>query len=159
MKKYLIGAILGFVLSFGTSAHAEVSSLLNQVVQNLFPVTVDGKPMGDAIVVNNKTYLPVREFGEVAGYKVDFTADSKVVLTKKPVTPNPKYARYLEVNNELTKLLDEQLSVRDQINNIKGSHATMDQNVDHLSQRVNDLQAQIDKLVEEKKALEESKFK
>lgn len=89
MKKYFIGVILGLFLSFGVSAHAEVSNLIDQVVQGMFPVTIDGQSMGDAIVVDNKTYLPVREFGEAVGYAVTFTDNREVVLTKNEIVTNP----------------------------------------------------------------------
>ncbi|NEW07811.1 hypothetical protein GK047_17565 [Paenibacillus sp. SYP-B3998] len=91
MKKYIIGGLVGFVIATAAGAHAqEVNKLIDQVVQGVFPVTVAGNSLGDAIVVDNKTYLPVREFGEAAGYKVTFTDDRKVVLTKNTTPSGPK---------------------------------------------------------------------
>jgi hypothetical protein len=98
MRKYIIGGLVGFILATAASANAEgVTKLIDQVVQGVFPVTVEGNSVGDAIVVNDKTYLPVREFGEAVGYKVTFTEDREVILTKNedattpevPVTPQP----------------------------------------------------------------------
>lgn len=90
MKKYIIGTIFGFVLATAVGANAqEVNKVIDSVVQGVFPVTVEGNSVGDAIVVNDKTYLPVREFGEAVGYKVTFTEDREVVLTKNEVTESP----------------------------------------------------------------------
>jgi hypothetical protein len=87
MKKYIIGTLFGFALAFSITAHGEAINLIDKVVQGMFPVTVDGVSMGDAIVVENKTYLPVREFGEAIGYKVSFTDDREVILTKNEPVP------------------------------------------------------------------------
>jgi hypothetical protein len=91
MKKYIIGTIFGFVLATAVGANAqEVNKVIDSVVQGVFPVTVEGNSVGDAIVVNDKTYLPVREFGEAVGYKVTFTEDREVVLTKNAVSETPE---------------------------------------------------------------------
>lgn len=90
MKKYIIGTIFGFVLATAVGANAqEVNKVIDSVVQGVFPVTVEGNSVGDAIVVNDKTYLPVREFGEAVGYKVTFTEDREVVLTKNASSVEP----------------------------------------------------------------------
>jgi cell division protein FtsB len=161
MKKFVLGLALGLAIAIPIGAHAEVVSLVNQVVQGLFPVTVDNKPLGDAIVVDNKTYLPVREFAEAAGYKVTFTDDKQVVLTKNEVssvptttTDSPNVTRYRQVAKELLVLGNEKIALENKLNEIKTTHATMDQNVDDLNQQITDKQAQIDKLVIEKNALE-----
>lgn len=90
MKKYIIGTIFGFILATAASVNAEgVNRLIDQVVQGVFPVTVEGNPIGDAVVIDNKTYLPVREFGEAVGYTVSFTESREVVLTKNADTTIP----------------------------------------------------------------------
>jgi hypothetical protein len=165
MKKFILGLVLGLAIAIPVGAHAEVVSLVNQVVQGLFPVTVDNKPLGDAIVVDNKTYLPVREFGEAAGYKVTFTDDQKVILTKNDTTTSTthdqqlKYyaewqKKYNDLSDKLNKLVIEKQALETKIGDIKTHHETENQNTDDLQQQVADKQAQIDKLVEEKQALE-----
>lgn len=90
MKKYIIGTIFGFILATAVGANAQgVTKLIDQVVQGVFPVTVDGASIGEAVVIDNKTYLPVREFGEAVGYKVTFTDAQEVVLTKNAVPTIP----------------------------------------------------------------------
>lgn len=118
MKKYLIGAIAGFMLSLGVSAHAEVSNLVDRVVQGMFPVTIDGNSVGNAIVVDDKTYLPVREFGEATGYKVTFSEDRAVILTKNDTaattpSPTPVSSAKPSVTPAPTPVVTKQDKIRD----------------------------------------------
>jgi hypothetical protein len=84
MRKYVIGMIFGFALAFSLSAHAEVVSMINKVVEGTFPVTVEGKKLDtDAVVIEGSTYLPVRSFGEAIGYTVGFDTEMGVSLVKK----------------------------------------------------------------------------
>jgi hypothetical protein len=88
MKKYLIGAIIGFMLSLGVGAHAEVVNMIGQVIDGAFNVKVNGVQLANqAIVVQGTSYLPVREFGEATGYNVGFDADLGITMTKQDVTP------------------------------------------------------------------------
>lgn len=84
MKKYLIGAIAGFLLSFSFTVYGEeIASLVGKEIQAEFPVKVDGELLKNkAIVVDGTSYLPIREFGEKLGYKVDFDPEEGVTLDK-----------------------------------------------------------------------------
>lgn len=87
MKKYILGGIVGFILAFTVSAHAEVVSMIGKVIDGAFPVKVDGKTLDtQAIVVEGTSYLPVRAFGDATGYDVKFDADMGITLTKKQET-------------------------------------------------------------------------
>lgn len=87
MRKYFVGGMVGLILGFTVSTHAEeVQNLIGQAVQGTFPVKVENTQLeSPAIVVDNKTYLPVRSFGESIGYEVTFDAELGVKLTKKTV--------------------------------------------------------------------------
>lgn len=82
MRKYIIGAAVGFCLSLGVGAHAEVSSFVGRAIEGAFPVTYNASPIGDGLVVDGTTYLPVRKLGEALGLTVSFDADLGVSLTK-----------------------------------------------------------------------------
>lgn len=112
MKKYIIGTIFGVLLATATSAHAEVTSLINKVVEGMFPVTVEGTSIGEAVVIDNKTYLPVREFGEAVGYTVSFTESREVVLTKneEPVSTIPTEPVVTPQPTVPTKTVAEQIT-------------------------------------------------
>lgn len=100
MRKYIIGGLVGFCLSFGFGAHAEVVNMIGKAIDGAFPVKLDGKELDNqAIVVEGTSYLPVRAIGEAIGYKVGFDADLGISLTKSvtdvtyednPVEPQPK---------------------------------------------------------------------
>jgi hypothetical protein len=111
MRKYIIGTLFGLFLATAAGANAqEVTKLIDSVVQGVFPVTVEGNSVGDAIVVNDKTYLPVREFGEAVGYKVTFTEDREVVLTKTEES-KPNVPITTPIQNDIPqKTLDEQIT-------------------------------------------------
>lgn len=169
MKKFVIGLVLGLMLAIPVGAHAEVTSLINQVVQGMFPVTIDGKSLGSAIVVDNKTYLPVRDFGEAVGYKVTFTDDQQVVLTKNDTTSttSPSQQSYFDdwqkkynaLNDSLGKLVDEKQVLEKQINDIHIKNALNGKvdgdDIRDLQKQVDDKQVQIDKLIADKKVMED----
>lgn len=118
MKKYVVGCLIGFFLSLGFGAHAEVVTMINKIVEGTFPVTVQGSKLPvDAVVIEGSTYLPVRAFGEAIGYTVGFDADLGVSLSKtvtdstysqsdESVVENPKYQMIRDLDaqkNELQK--------------------------------------------------------
>lgn len=119
MRKYVIGIFIGFCLSFAVGAHAEVSSFVGRVVEGMFPVTYNAAPLGDALVLDGTTYLPVRKLGEALGLTVSFDADLGVNLTKNTVgdsvysnnteqpAENPKYQKIRELDVQ-KKLLQKQ---------------------------------------------------
>lgn len=82
MRKYIIGMLFGIALTIGVGAHAEVSSLVGRVIEGVFPVTYNAAPIGEALVLDGTTYLPVRKLGEAMGLNVSFDADLGVSLTK-----------------------------------------------------------------------------
>lgn len=105
MRKYVIGVLIGFCLSLGVGAHAEVVTMINKVVEGTFPVTVQGNKLPvDAVVIEGTTYLPVRSFGEAIGYTVGFDADLGVNLTK--TVTQATYSTQPVVDPEFQKIND-----------------------------------------------------
>lgn len=151
MKKYIIGGLVGFVLATAAGANAQgVTNLIDQVVQGVFPVTVQGTSIGEAVVIDNKTYLPVREFGEAVGYTVTFTEAREVVMTKNtdsttptptpsvPVTPQPTPAK---TNSEI----DSDIFVKNNIiKNIKMSIDSVNYDIKENPSRKDEFQKRID---------------
>lgn len=163
MKKYIIGTIFGFVLATAVGANAqEVNKVIDSVVQGVFPVTVEGNSVGDAIVVNDKTYLPVREFGEAVGYKVTFTEDREVVLTKNTEattpsptpTPNqPSIPKEDLIENLQSKLRISKLALADAEKGIKESNANKDElqrQIDYYTKQISDIESQLTALESQK---------
>ncbi|MCU6797989.1 copper amine oxidase N-terminal domain-containing protein [Paenibacillus sp. WQ 127069] len=83
MRKYIIGALFGFLIAFAFSAHAEVVNMFGKVVDGSFPLQINGqKAEKDAISIEGTSYIPVRSAAEIFGYDVSFI-DSQVILKKK----------------------------------------------------------------------------
>lgn len=102
MKKFVAGIIIGSVLSFTISAHAdELASLVGKEIQGEFPVTLNGEQLSNqAAVVDGTSYLPVRAIGEALNLEVSFNAEAGIALTNKEevVTPvvNEEQTTYTE---------------------------------------------------------------
>ncbi|MGG4217320.1 hypothetical protein ABEW32_03700 [Paenibacillus jamilae] len=81
MKKIVAGFLAGALFTIGAGAFAdEIESLVGKKVQSETSVSVNGKELDKAIVVEGKSYAPVRSIGEAAGYTV--TVDGKNVVLK-----------------------------------------------------------------------------
>lgn len=71
MKKIAAGVIAGAILMVGAQALGASSTLVGKAIQAEYTVNVYGKKLADpAIVIDGKSYAPVRAIGELAGFKV-----------------------------------------------------------------------------------------
>lgn len=130
MKKYIIGILFGFTLAFSITAYGEGNNLIDKLVQGMFPVTVDGISMGNAIVVENKTYLPVREFGESIGYTVSFTDNREVILTKNEIKNISTPITVIQPNSIIDPIQEiykktESLEIKSSFLNIAGDYQVL----------------------------------
>ncbi|TMV47540.1 hypothetical protein FE783_21310 [Paenibacillus mesophilus] len=85
MKKYMIGALFGLLLSLSVSVYAEeIKSAIGAVIDGELPVSVNGEKLDHkAITIAGTSYLPVREFAEKTGYDVSFSAGAGISLERK----------------------------------------------------------------------------
>ncbi|MNW40127.1 hypothetical protein D3C74_172330 [compost metagenome] len=82
MRKKVLTALLVVALMGGSVvAGAAGNSLLGAKVQGLFSVEVNGKTVGDAVVINGSTYAPVRSLTESLGADISVTGKKVVVTT------------------------------------------------------------------------------
>ncbi|EHS59468.1 hypothetical protein [Paenibacillus sp. Aloe-11] len=73
MKKYVAGFLAGALFTIGATSFAdEIQSLVGKKIQGETAVSVNGKSVDKAIVVEGKSYAPVRSIGEATGMKVQF---------------------------------------------------------------------------------------
>lgn len=102
MRKYIIGILIGFSISFAISAHANVELMKGKVVQDVISVFINNEQVTDAILVDEKAYAPLREVGEKAGYKVAYGEDRVIRMVDNRV--KIPFESSIEVNkfNELT---------------------------------------------------------
>lgn len=78
MKKYIIGAFVGACLMFSLQVAAD--SWVGKEVQGTFPIYVNGKELDvPAVVIDGKSFLPVRKISESVNYDVNFDNTKKVV--------------------------------------------------------------------------------
>ncbi|MEK3875175.1 hypothetical protein [Paenibacillus sp. FSL M7-0420] len=89
MKKYIVGFLVGAIFTVSTTAFADdIKSLVGKAIQGEAPVIVDGQQLDTAIIVDGKSYAPVRVIGEAAGYSV--SVDGKKVILKSEVKDTMK---------------------------------------------------------------------
>lgn len=100
MKKFLIGIIVGAVLSFSASVYADdIASLVGKEIQGEFPVKVNGEKLANnAAVVDGTSYLPVRAIGDALNMEVSFDPEQGIELKEKveqaPVTDDKLTVRH-----------------------------------------------------------------
>lgn len=86
VRKYIIGGIVGFMMAFAVSAHAEVISMIGKVIQGEYDFTVDNQKLEyKAIIVDGTAYIPARLTGDNIGYIVRFDETTGLKMIKKIV--------------------------------------------------------------------------
>ncbi|MDG0810072.1 hypothetical protein [Cohnella rhizosphaerae] len=70
MRKYVIGALVGAALMFGIQAGA-TAVLTGSKVAGTKEVTLGGQAIGQAAIINNTSYLPVRALSDALGLQID----------------------------------------------------------------------------------------
>lgn len=102
MKKLLYSAIAGLAIlaSLTVSVYAAPNSLIGKKVQSVISVSVNGKVVKDAIVIDGTTYAPVRSFSEAAGYTVTFERGG-VNLNNQT---EAEILEYIQLDNRLSTL-------------------------------------------------------
>ncbi|ASS66209.1 hypothetical protein [Paenibacillus sp. RUD330] len=71
MKKFIMGLVVGAVLMMTGQLYA-ASPLLGKKVESSVSVILNGKSIGSGIVVDSKTYLPVRTISDAMGMKTTY---------------------------------------------------------------------------------------
>lgn len=98
MRKYLIGTIIGIVLSTSTSVFAD--SLIGQTVSNIIPLYIDGKRADkDLIVVNGTSYAPMRAASNLFGYTIQYVPDKKEVQMKRNILQSRQWIKIKSMVN------------------------------------------------------------
>ncbi|WP_189028829.1 hypothetical protein [Paenibacillus albidus] len=88
MKKMTAGFIAGALLMVSAQALGSSSSLVGKKIQAEYTLTVYGKKLADsAIVIDGKSYAPVRAIGELAGYNVSVAGRNISLNEKSTVSP------------------------------------------------------------------------
>lgn len=91
MRKYIIGGLVGAALMFGIQAGA--ASLVGSKVAGTKDVTLNGTTVGQAVIINNSSYLPVRSLSNALDLGIDLSG-GKIKLSEQEQstaasTPSP----------------------------------------------------------------------
>lgn len=82
MKKFVVGMIVGILIAFSASAHAETLKLVGKVVQQEMPVSLNGEVLDSkGAIIDGVTYVPVRAVAEALDLKVGYDSKTGVSLT------------------------------------------------------------------------------
>jgi len=85
MKKFVCGLLIGFLLAIPTYALAEQESMIGKTVGAEYPVIIDGKVLEvPAIVVDGRSFAPVRAIGEAMGLNVSFENQTVILTNQTP---------------------------------------------------------------------------
>ncbi|NQX45093.1 hypothetical protein HQN87_07095 [Paenibacillus tritici] len=88
MKKIAAGFIAGAILMVGAQALGASATLVGKAIQAEYIVKVYGKKLADsAIVIDGKSYAPVRAIGELAGFQVTVAGKTISLDDKKGSAP------------------------------------------------------------------------
>ncbi|NEU27012.1 hypothetical protein G3M74_12995 [Paenibacillus polymyxa] len=120
MKKTVAGFLAGVLFTIGAGAFADaIPSMVGKKVQSETPVTVNGKEIEKAIVVDGKGYAPVRAIGEAARMNVQFGKEG-IALSDEPtkeINPDPITTEPIADTKEPKKIIKETPLTLEQLNN------------------------------------------
>lgn len=92
MKKMFVGIFIGAFLTLSTTALASgVSDLIGKKVDGVKNVSLNGESIGQAVIIQGKSYLPVRDLADGYGSKIDIQKGGDILLSTPTVTnANPE---------------------------------------------------------------------
>jgi hypothetical protein len=85
MRKYIIGFIVGLMIASAVPAYGAVSSLVGKNVDSEIVVNLNSKELGTAIVVEGRSYLPLRVAAEALQLELDVTTEAINLMSTKPI--------------------------------------------------------------------------
>lgn len=126
MKKYVAGFLAGAVFVLSASAFADdIKSLVGKKIQGEAVVELNGQALDTAIIVDGKSYAPVRVIGEAAGYDVSMQ-NKKIILGEKAAATTPgkgqsveeqkaKIEDRIKSNNDARKVYEDKIVYNEKI--------------------------------------------
>lgn len=111
MRKYVIGFVLGVLLTLPSAVFADTISNIGKRVTAEFVVVLNNKELPvRAIVIEGRSYAPVRAIAENLGLSVDF-ADGQVILTSED-------GGAVDIDKEIEKIKGELRVINRSIENL-----------------------------------------
>lgn len=157
MKKAIIWFITGFIAATAFSAHAEVNSMIDKVVQGEYNFTIGSDLLeSKTIIVDGMAYVPARLSGEYAGYIVRFNETTGLKWIKKIVTPKATVLKSIDVlNGSISRNQNSISRNEEEITRLKKENQTItvlsdiknaEKNIERWKQDIISLNEQIAKL-------------
>ncbi|MHA7963516.1 hypothetical protein ACX93W_05165 [Paenibacillus sp. CAU 1782] len=111
MKKYVIGFIIGALLMFSGQALANTVSRIGLKVGAEATVILNGNQLPDAIIVDSKSYAPVKDIADAFGADVKYEPASKgkkaVITMVGDVKQYPSDLQILILQKEKEELVND----------------------------------------------------
>lgn len=89
MKKFISGVIVGALLMVSTQVFGDSINFIGKKVANETVVKVNGEEAGKAIIVDNKSFIPVRDISEKIGAELSFEKGGVIALTTEQTNTTP----------------------------------------------------------------------
>lgn len=117
MKKFIAGVVVGALLMISPQVYSAASSMIGKKVDGELVVKVDGKQIGNAAVVEGKSYLPVRDVANEMGLKIKVTKQ-EVTLTTNNEQSGTNHET--ETETEIQRLKTEREETSKKLEQYKG---------------------------------------
>jgi peptidoglycan hydrolase CwlO-like protein len=133
MKKYVIGFIIGALLMFSGQALANTVSRVGLKVGSEATVILNGNQLPDAIIVDSKSYAPVKDIADAFGADVKYEPASKgkkaVITLIGDIKQHPADLQALILQKEKEELEEELASKQASVEN---ANKTINENQEKL---------------------------
>ncbi|AIQ19520.1 hypothetical protein H70357_24490 [Paenibacillus sp. FSL H7-0357] len=158
MKKYIVGFLVGAIFTISTSVFADdIKSLIGQTVQETAVVSLDGKEIGSAVIINGTSYAPVRTVSEASGLNVDYEkgvvkmkTKAKQYSTDELQKEIDKYATLITSTEEGIKRANESIAAgklsKDELDYLTESKAKREKLLTSYKEKIAELKTQLAEL-------------
>ncbi|MEN1985871.1 hypothetical protein [Paenibacillus hubeiensis] len=119
MKKYVAGFLAGALFTLAGAAFADdIQSLIGKKIQGEAVVELNGQTLDTAIIIDGKSYAPVRAIGEAAGYDVSMQ-NKKIILDEKTAATATTPGKGTSVEEQKAKLEARIVDIKQRISDTK----------------------------------------
>lgn len=136
MKKIVVSFVAGALLMVSAQAVGSGINMIGKKVDGQNDVIINGEVVGQAIIIQGKSYAPVRELTTGLGGKVESVKGGKISLSQEEQLP---ITRETEIHKE-----NEKAVLTNKINGLKAVIQSSEEEVESLSDQVADLKIKAD---------------
>ncbi|WP_051289624.1 hypothetical protein [Paenibacillus massiliensis] len=139
MKKMVVGFLAGALFMIGATTFADdIQTLVGKKIEGETAVTVDGTSIGSAIIVDGKSYAPVRSIAEASGLAVGYGGAGIALSTnKEPVIEVESTQEKPIINSNTSKI---QVNIEEKqrlIDSMKKENETYTESIKQIQDNIN----------------------